>query len=93
MVHLYLAEVLVQERQHDLERALIRRAHVHEALVARQPHRVRHATLPSRVFIALGTWLIAWGNRLHGAHAPVVQDERRRGVEPATSRHTSGRSV
>ncbi len=72
MVDIYLAEVLAGERQHDLERALIRRAQVQEALVGGH-HRVRRSTLPSRALIALGTRLVAWGDRLQAAHPPVVK--------------------
>jgi hypothetical protein len=71
MLDMYRAEMQVQTWQHDVERWLHQRAQVQDALAARQ--RGRRAPLRSRVLIAVGTRLVAWGDRLQQAPPPGVK--------------------
>jgi len=73
MLTVYHAEVQLQAHQHTLERTLARRSQLSAARTAQVQARARRWTVPSRVLIALGTQLIAWGDRLQATHTPAAK--------------------
>jgi hypothetical protein len=73
MLNDYLEEVMMQARQHDLERTLERRRQLRAAQAEQQRRSAFRFTLLSKVLIALGTQFIVWGQRLQLAHAPSIR--------------------
>ena len=82
MQNVYLEEVLMQARQHALERALERRHHLGAVLAGQQRHTVFRFPLLSKVLIGLGTLFIVWGQRLEPAPAPSITGDRASSQSP-----------
>ncbi len=76
MQNVYLEEVLMQARQHALERALERRHYLGAVLAGLQRHTIFRFPLLSKVLIGLGTQFIDWGQRLQPAPAPSITADR-----------------
>ena len=74
MSRVYFYEVMMQERQHELEHALERQQQVQAALTGQQRHTVFRFSVLGRVLIRLGTRLVVWGQRLQPTHVPACTD-------------------